>query len=92
MPPPLARQVQKLDATLNELKDWKEHAAAPKRAELIEEMEALIGSALEPRALADRIKQLQEDWKTISKGVVSDSDADWQRFHRGLAERLPALP
>ncbi|MGD0493840.1 MAG: DUF349 domain-containing protein [Steroidobacteraceae bacterium] len=81
VPPPLARQVQKLDATLNELKDWKEHAAAPKRAALIEEMEALIGSALEPRALADRIRQLQEDWKTISKGVVSDSDADWQRFH-----------
>jgi Domain of Unknown Function (DUF349) len=82
VPPPLARQVQKLDATLNELKDWKEHAAAPKRAALIEEMEALLGSALEPRALADRIRQLQEDWKTVSKGVVSDSDADWQRFHR----------
>jgi hypothetical protein len=82
VPPPLARQVQKLDATLNELKDWKEHAAAPKRAALIEEMEALIGSALEPRALADRIRQLQEDWKTVSKGIVSDSDADWQRFHQ----------
>ena len=82
VPPPLARQVQKLDATLNELKDWKEHAAAPKRAALIEEMESLIGSALEPKALADRIRQLQEDWKTVSKGVVSDSDADWQRFHQ----------
>jgi DNA-binding ferritin-like protein len=82
VPPPVARQVQKVDATLNELKDWKEHAAAPKRAALIEEMEALIGSALEPRALADRIHQLQEDWKTVSKGVVSDSDADWQRFHQ----------
>jgi hypothetical protein len=80
--PPLARQLEKLDATLNELKDWKEHAAAPKRAELIEEMEALIGAALEPQALADRIRQLQDDWKTVSRGVVSDSDADWQRFHQ----------
>ena len=67
--------------TLNELKDWKEHAAAPKRAALIQEMEALIGATLDPRALADRIQQLQDDWKTVSKGVVSDSDADWQRFH-----------
>ena len=92
VPPPLARQVQKLDATLNELKDWKEHAAAPKRAALIEEMESLIGSTLEPRALADRIHQLQEDWKTVSKGVVSDSDADWQRFQSGRAERVPAVP
>jgi hypothetical protein len=82
VPPPLARQVHQLDATLNELKDWKEHVAAPKRAALIEEMEALIGSALEPRGLADRIRQLQEDWKTVSKGVVSDSDSDWQRFHQ----------
>ena len=82
VPPPLARQLEKLDATLNELKDWKEHAAAPKRAELIEEMETLIGAALEPQALADRIRQLQDDWKTVSKGVVSDSDADWQRFHQ----------
>ncbi len=82
LPPPLARQVHRLDATLSELKDWKEHAAAPKRAALIEEMEALIGSALEPRALAERIHQVQEDWKTVSRGVAIDSDADWQRFHQ----------
>jgi Domain of Unknown Function (DUF349) len=82
VPPHLARQLERLDATLKELKDWKEHAAAPKRAELIEEMEALIGAALEPQVLADRIHQLQDDWKTVSKGVVSDSDADWQRFHQ----------
>lgn len=82
LPPPLAHKVQKLDAALNELKAWKEHAAAPKRAALIEEMEALIDVALEPQALADRIRQLQDDWKTVSKGVVSDSDADWRRFHQ----------
>jgi DNA-binding ferritin-like protein len=82
VPPPLARQLEKLDATLNELKDWKEHAAAPKRAELIGEMETLIGATLDPQALADRIRQLQNDWKTVSKGILSDSDADWQRFHQ----------
>jgi hypothetical protein len=49
-------------------------------------MESLIGAALEPQALAERIRQLQEDWKTVSKGVLSDSDADWQRFHQA-AER-----
>jgi hypothetical protein len=78
----ISNQVQQLDAKLNELKEWKDYAVAPKRAELIEEMEALIGSSEAPKALADRIKALQEDWKTISKGVVSDSEADWQRFHQ----------
>jgi hypothetical protein len=78
----LAGQVQQLDVKLNELKEWKDYAVAPKRAELIEEMEALIGSSEEPKALADRIKGLQDEWKTISKGIISDSEADWQRFHQ----------
>ena len=86
VPLPVSRQVQKLDMSLGELKAWKEHAAAPKRAELIQEMESLIGAAQEPQALAERIRLLQEDWKTVSKGVLSDSDADWQRFHQA-AER-----
>ncbi|HXA35743.1 MAG TPA: DUF349 domain-containing protein [Steroidobacteraceae bacterium] len=82
VPAHVARQVQQLDAKLNELKEWKDYAVAPKRAELIEEMEALIGSSQPPKALANRIKHLQDQWKTISKGIVSDSEADWQRFHQ----------
>jgi Domain of Unknown Function (DUF349) len=86
VPPPVLRHMQKLDVSLGELKAWKEHAVAPKRTELIQEMESLIGVTQEPQALAERIRQLQEDWKTISKGVVSDSDAAWHRFHQA-AER-----
>jgi hypothetical protein len=82
LPAYLASQVQQLDVKLNELKEWKDYAVAPKRTELIEEMEALIGSSYKPRVLADRIKQLQDDWKTISKGIISDSEADWQRFQQ----------
>jgi hypothetical protein len=82
MPPHLARQVQQLDAKLNELKEWKDYAVAPKRLELIEQMEALIGSSEAPKAVAERIKVLQEEWRTISRGVLSDSEADWQRFHQ----------
>ena len=82
VPPHVASQVRELDVKLNELKEWKDYAVAPKRARLIEEMESLIGSPQEPQALADRIKHLQEEWKTISKGIVIDSEADWQRFHQ----------
>jgi hypothetical protein len=81
-PAHLTRQVQQLDAKLEELKQWKDFAVAPKRAELIADMEALIGSSEEPKSLADRIKQLQNEWKSISRGIVSDSQADWQRFHQ----------
>jgi len=82
VPAYLTRLLQQLDDKLNELKQWKDYAVAPKRIELIEEMEALIGSKEEPKALSERIKSLQQEWRTISKGIVSDAPGDWERFHR----------
>jgi hypothetical protein len=81
LPAHLASQVQQLDARLGELKDWKEHAAAPKRAQLIEAMKALVGVQDDPEELAVEIRRLQVEWKTISKGVGADTDSDWQQFH-----------
>jgi hypothetical protein len=78
----LSRQIQQLDEKLTELKQWKDYAVAPKRLELIAEMQALIGSDEEPRALADRIKSLQQDWRTISKGIVSEAPDEWERFQQ----------
>jgi hypothetical protein len=78
----LAKGLQQLDARLNELKQWKSFAVAPKRIELIRDMESLIGSTEEPKVLAERIKALQEDWKTTSKGIVSETSEDWERFHK----------
>jgi hypothetical protein len=80
LPAHLIRQLQDLDDRLNELKDWKSYAAAPKRSELIERMEKLIDAKLPPRELADEIKRLQAQWKTVSRGVAEESDEDWQRF------------
>ena len=88
-PAKLLGQIQALDKQLDELKDWKNFTVAPKRAELIEEMESLIGAALDPQTLADRIQRLKDEWRTLGKGVgkVADADADpaleaeAQRFH-----------
>jgi len=82
VPTHLANQLQQLDAKLHLLQDWKSYAVAPKRIELIEQMEALIGAEQSPKALAEQIKRLQDEWKTISKGSVDDADAEWQRFHQ----------
>jgi hypothetical protein len=82
IPLPLARQLQHLDDKLDELKQWKDYAVAPKRIELIERMEALIGSTDEPAVLAQHIKALQEDWRTISQGIASEATEEWERFHR----------
>jgi hypothetical protein len=81
LPAYLANQLQRLDTKLNELKDWKSFSVTPKRLELMEEMEALVGSTLDPPTLAERIKGLQEEWRTLSKGAGESLEADWQRFH-----------
>lgn len=81
LPPHLANQLRQLDEKLQVLKDWKSFSVAPKRAELIEQMEALVGATLHPAALAGHIKDLQEQWRTLSKGAGEDVEADWQRFH-----------
>jgi hypothetical protein len=86
LPAHLVRQLEQLDAKLNEIKDWKSFSVTPKRAELIAEMESLIDSNLPPPALAERIKSLQEEWRTLSRGAGENLEADWQRFH-GAAER-----
>jgi Domain of Unknown Function (DUF349) len=81
LPAHLASQLQLLDKKLAELKDWKSFSVTPKRVELMEEMESLVGSSLDPATLAARIKSLQEEWRTLSKGAGENLEADWQRFH-----------
>lgn len=81
LPAHLANQLKQLDAKLEELKDWKRFSVAPKRAELIERMESLIGASMHPTAIAGHIKDLQEQWRTLTKGAGEDADSDWQRFH-----------
>jgi len=78
--PSLASQLQNLDTRLNELKDWKNFSVGPKRTELMEEMESLVDSTLDPPVLADRIRSLQDEWRTLSKGAGENLEADWQRF------------
>lgn len=62
---------------LNELRDWQGFAVTPKKEALCEQMEALIGCEVTPDVLAERIKELQVEWKAL--GHSNDRDL-WQRF------------
>ncbi len=77
----LASQLKQLDEKLQELKDWKSFSVAPKRIDLIERMESLIGASMHPTAIAGHIKDLQEQWRTLSKGAGDEAETEWQRFH-----------
>lgn len=78
--PHLLRNLEHLDARLNELRQWKDYVAAPKRIELIEEMEALIGIEEAPQQLAEHIRALRQEWRTINKGLAVDASAESERF------------
>lgn len=62
---------------LNELRDWQGFAVTPKKEALCEQMEALIDADIAPDLLAERIKELQTEWKSL--GHSNDRDL-WQRF------------
>jgi len=82
LPPHLARSLEQLDARLNELRRWKDYVVAPKRIELIEEVEALIGVDEEPEALAEHLRALRQEWRTINQGIAVDVPAEQERFER----------
>lgn len=80
LPEKLLGQLQLLDDKLAELKDWKQFSTAPKRVELIESMEALIDAPLDPVTLADQIKSIREQWRTLNRGAGEDAEAESLRF------------
>jgi hypothetical protein len=83
-PPPLPvwfeRQLQLLDAKLAELKDWKTFTVEPKRAELVQRMRSLIASEISPEQLAQHIRRLQDEWRTLHRGAGDDTSADAESF------------
>ncbi len=80
LPATFASQLQQLDKQLDEMKDWKSFSVTPKRAELVKEMELLVDASLDPLALVERIRSLQDDWRTLGKGAGENVETDWQRF------------
>lgn len=62
---------------LDELRDWAGFATRPKQEELVHKMELLAQQHLEPHAKADKIRELQNEWREL--GGTSDHGL-WQQF------------
>jgi len=76
---PLQAKMQLLGGQLGELADWQGFATRPKQIELCEQMEYLADQPIEPEAKADRIKEIQGEWRAL--GGSSDREL-WSRFKR----------
>lgn len=74
---PFQAQMQLLTGQLRELSDWQGFATEPKQIALCEQMEYLAEQPMEPEVKAERIKELQKDWREL--GGSSDRIL-WSRF------------
>ena len=74
------QQLEKLRPERDELRDWHEFAAGPKKEALCERMEALAEQPLEPEEQAGALQALHDEWRDL---MSSDQEADqalWDRF------------
>ncbi|MFO7528148.1 MAG: DUF349 domain-containing protein [Marinobacter sp.] len=74
---PFQAKMQLLTGQFRELSDWQGFATEPKQIALCEQMEYLAEQPMEPEAKAERIKELQTEWREL--GGSSDR-ALWTRF------------
>ncbi len=89
LPPWFARQFEELQSRLKELEDWKTFRVAPKRAELLQKMQALVGAQTSPEELARHIRRLREEWRSLERGAGHDDAPEAQQFEEA-AERAYA--
>ncbi len=80
LPAWFARQLEQVDSQLAELQDWKTFRVVPKRAELVQQMQSLIGADLSPEELAQQIRRLRDEWRTLNRGAGEDPADELQQF------------
>lgn len=73
-------KVHLLLGRLNELRDWQSYAAMPKKQELCEKMQQLIGVSLPPKELSDAIRELQTQWQELKGGGREEEQKLWLQF------------
>ena len=76
------KQLDETTAALAKLRDWQAFAVLPKKEALIRRMTALIEQSLDPEFRAQSIRDMQDEWKTLSRGLQDQQQDLWEEFHR----------
>ena len=82
IPVGITNKLEQLDDTMAKLGDWHDFAVTPKKEALVEQMTALQASVLAPDDLADKIHNLQDEWKVLCKGGQNQDEELWQAFQK----------
>lgn len=74
------KRLRELTIRVNELRDWQGFVSTPKKEELCQEMESLVGAEMDPQALSNRIRRLQEEWRALGDADKGRNKELWVRF------------
>lgn len=66
---------------LAKLQDWQSYAVLPKKEALLSKMQDLVNADMEPQELSEHIKELQQEWKNLSKGGQNQHQELWEQFN-----------
>jgi hypothetical protein len=80
------RKLQEIDARIDELRDWKTFTVVPKRAQLVQRMQSLVGADMSPEELARHIRRLRDEWRTLHRGTADEPAPERDQFEEA-AER-----
>lgn len=82
LPPAMQAKLEELEQAIARLSDWHEFAVTPKKEALVAHMQELSSSNLHPNDLASKIHELQDEWKSLSRGVQQADEELWQQFQQ----------
>jgi hypothetical protein len=74
------RKLQDIDSRIEELKDWRTFTVVPKRSELVQRMQSLVGADMSPEELAHQIRRLRDEWRTLHRGAAEESPPEREKF------------
>lgn len=77
----LFRQFEETEQAVEKLRDWQSFAVLPKKEALIERMRHLLDQSLPPEDRARQIRDMQDEWRMLSRGLQNQHQALWETFH-----------
>lgn len=73
-------RLQALGEQVRELKSWAGFVVQPKKEALLAAMQALVDQTIDPDDKADRIKALQDEWKSLGVADPAIEQPLWEQF------------
>jgi hypothetical protein len=82
----IRKQLEETTEALEKLRDWQSFAVLPKKEALIKRMSNLVEQSVDPETRANAIREMQDEWKLLSRGLQNRQQDLWETFHE-LAQK-----